>query len=76
MFETADGLLINELAMRPPQFRALVDRRCGDLTFENHLRAVLDLPGEPGARAYSVMVNVIGTDKGRPVSGLPTRHGA
>ncbi|MFA7266542.1 MAG: 5-(carboxyamino)imidazole ribonucleotide synthase, partial [Candidatus Nanopelagicales bacterium] len=34
--------------------------------FENHLRAVLDLPlGSPAARApYSVMVNVLGTDKG------------
>jgi 5-(carboxyamino)imidazole ribonucleotide synthase len=63
MFETADGrVLVNELAMRP--------HNCGHWTidgavtsqFEQHLRAVLDLPlGDPRARVpWSVMVNVLG----------------
>ncbi|MDP4690168.1 MAG: 5-(carboxyamino)imidazole ribonucleotide synthase [Candidatus Nanopelagicales bacterium] len=62
MFDTDDGMLINELAMRP--------HNCGHWTidgavtsqFENHLRAVLDLPlGDPRAVApWSVMVNIVG----------------
>lgn len=62
MFDTADGVLINELAMRP--------HNCGHWSidgavtsqFENHLRAVLDLPlGDPRAVApWSVMVNIVG----------------
>ena len=66
LFETADGLLVNELAMRP--------HNCGHWTidgartsqFEQHLRAVLDLPlGSPSAVApVTVMVNVLGGDGG------------
>ena len=67
MFQTPAGrrdarVLVNELAMRP--------HNCGHWTidgavtsqFEQHLRAVLDLPlGDPRARApWSVMVNVLG----------------
>ena len=64
MFETANGLLVNELAMRP--------HNCGHWTiegartsqFEQHLRAVLDLPlGSPSPIApVTVMVNVLGGD--------------
>ena len=66
MFETADGLLINELAMRPHNSGHWTIDGAVTSQFENHLRAVLDLPlGSPAARApYSVMVNVLGTDKG------------
>ncbi len=66
MFETADGLLINELAMRPHNSGHWSIDGAVTSQFENHLRAVLDLPlGSPATRApYSVMVNVIGTDKG------------
>jgi 5-(carboxyamino)imidazole ribonucleotide synthase len=62
MFETSRGLLVNELAMRP--------HNCGHWTiegartsqFEQHLRAVLDLPlGSPGPAApVTVMANVLG----------------
>ncbi|MQA87676.1 MAG: 5-(carboxyamino)imidazole ribonucleotide synthase [Streptosporangiales bacterium] len=62
MFQTDAGVLINELAMRP--------HNCGHWTiegartsqFEQHLRAVLDLPlGSPGATApHVVMANVLG----------------
>ncbi len=64
MFDTPEGVLVNELAMRPHNSgHWSID---GALTsqFENHLRAVLDLPlGAPSARAsYTVMVNVLGGD--------------
>ena len=64
MFETPAGLLVNELAMRP--------HNCGHWTiegartsqFEQHLRAVLDLPlGSPALAApVAVMANVLGGD--------------
>jgi 5-(carboxyamino)imidazole ribonucleotide synthase len=64
LFETPAGLLVNELAMRP--------HNCGHWTidgsttsqFEQHLRAVLNLPlGAPGlAGRHAVMVNVLGGD--------------
>jgi 5-(carboxyamino)imidazole ribonucleotide synthase len=64
MFETPRGLLVNELAMRP--------HNCGHWTiegavtsqFEQHLRAVLDLPlGSPALAApVTVMANVLGGD--------------
>ena len=62
LFETADGLLVNELAMRPHNSgHWTMD---GSLTsqFEQHLRAVLNLPlGSPTAVArWAVMVNIIG----------------
>jgi 5-(carboxyamino)imidazole ribonucleotide synthase len=64
LFAVGDELIINELAMRP--------HNCGHWTidasltsqFEQHLRAVLDLPlGEPTATSdAAVMVNVLGGD--------------
>lgn len=66
MFETDDGLLINELAMRPHNSGHWTIDGAATSQFENHLRAVLDLPlGSPAPRSrYSVMVNVLGTEKG------------
>jgi 5-(carboxyamino)imidazole ribonucleotide synthase len=63
MFETRDGrLLVNELAMRPHNSGHWTIDGAVTSQFENHLRAVLDLPlGSPAARApYTVMVNVLG----------------
>lgn len=65
MFETEDGqLLVNELAMRPHNSGHWTIDGAVTSQFENHLRAVLDLPlGSPAARApYTVMVNVFGGD--------------
>jgi 5-(carboxyamino)imidazole ribonucleotide synthase len=66
LFETPAGLLVNELAMRP--------HNCGHWTiegartsqFEQHLRAVLDLPlGSPAlAVPAAAMANVLGGDDG------------
>ena len=67
MFETRDGrVLVNELAMRPHNSGHWSIDGAVTSQFENHLRAVLDLPlGDPSATApYVVMVNVLGGDKG------------
>ncbi|WP_407341723.1 5-(carboxyamino)imidazole ribonucleotide synthase [Pengzhenrongella phosphoraccumulans] len=65
-------VVVNELAMRP--------HNCGHWTiegsttsqFEQHLRAVLDLPlgGTAAREGWSVMVNVIGTGSADPVDAL------
>jgi 5-(carboxyamino)imidazole ribonucleotide synthase len=65
LFQTADGrLLINELAMRPHNSGHWTIDGAVTSQFENHLRAVLDLPlGSPAPHApLAVMANVIGLD--------------
>ena len=63
LFETTDErLLINELAMRPHNTGHWSIDGATTSQFEQHLRAVLDLPlGSTGCRdEWSVMVNVLG----------------
>jgi 5-(carboxyamino)imidazole ribonucleotide synthase len=63
LFETTDGrVLVNELAMRPHNTGHWSIDGAVTGQFENHLRAVLDLPlGSPKARAtWTVMVNILG----------------
>jgi len=63
LFETTDErLLVNELAMRPHNSGHWSIDGSTTSQFEQHLRAVLDLPlGGTGVRdAWSVMVNVLG----------------
>ena len=65
MFVTADGqLLINELAMRPHNSGHFSIEGSITSQFEQHLRAVADLPlGDTSPRAgWSVMVNLLGVD--------------
>jgi 5-(carboxyamino)imidazole ribonucleotide synthase len=64
LFQTADGVLVNELAMRPHNSGHWTIDGAVTSQFEQHLRAVLDLPlGDPRPRApWSVMVNVLGGD--------------
>jgi len=76
MFETTDGrVLVNELAMRPHNTGHWTQDGAVTSQFENHLRAVMDLPlGSPAPRArWTVMVNVLGgpTDAGHLYDGLP-----
>jgi 5-(carboxyamino)imidazole ribonucleotide synthase len=77
LFETVDGrVLVNELAMRPHNTGHWTQDGAVTSQFENHLRAVLDLPlGSPVARApWTVMVNILGgpTDSGgRLYDGYP-----
>ncbi|MDX6285632.1 MAG: 5-(carboxyamino)imidazole ribonucleotide synthase [Frankiales bacterium] len=62
LFETADGVLINELAMRPHNSGHWTIEGARTSQFEQHLRAVSDLPlGDTTATArHAVMVNIIG----------------
>lgn len=63
LFETTDErLLINELAMRPHNTGHWTIDGSTTSQFEQHLRAVLDLPlGDTGChRPWSVMLNVLG----------------
>ena len=64
MFETARGLLVNELAMRPHNTGHWSIEGARTSQFEQHLRAVLDLPlGSPSMAApVAVMANVLGGD--------------
>lgn len=66
MFDTGDGLFVNELAMRPHNSGHWSIEGAVTSQFENHLRAVLDLPlGSPRLVApASVMVNILGGDVG------------
>jgi len=66
LFQTADGLVVNELAMRPHNSGHWSIEGAVTSQFENHLRAVLDLPlGDPSVRAPSVvMVNILGGSVG------------
>ncbi|WP_104192126.1 5-(carboxyamino)imidazole ribonucleotide synthase [Cryobacterium sp. Y82] len=76
LFQTTDErLLINELAMRPHNSGHWSIDGSTTSQFEQHLRAVLDLPlGATGARdPWTVMVNIFGG----PASGsLTDRYGA
>ncbi len=66
LFETPAGLLVNELAMRPHNCGHWTIEGAGTSQFEQHLRAVLDLPlGSPQLTApATVMANVLGGDDG------------
>ena len=63
LMQRADGsVVVNELAMRPHNTGHWSIDGAHTSQFENHLRAVVDLPlGDPGARApWTVMTNVLG----------------
>jgi len=77
LFETTDGhVLVNELAMRPHNTGHWTQDGAVTSQFENHLRAVMDLPlGSPAPRArWTVMVNILGgpdDQVGRLYDGFP-----
>jgi 5-(carboxyamino)imidazole ribonucleotide synthase len=64
LFETGTGLLVNELATRPHNSGHWTIEGARTSQFEQHLRAVLDLPlGSPDPVApYAVMANMLGGD--------------
>jgi 5-(carboxyamino)imidazole ribonucleotide synthase len=75
LMQRADGsVVVNELAMRPHNTGHWSIDGAVTSQFENHLRAVLDLPlGDPSARApWTVMHNVLGGSRTDLVDGL--RH--
>ncbi len=65
MFVKGDELFINELAMRPHNSGHWTIEGAKTSQFEQHLRAILDLPlGDPAMVApYAVMGNILGGDK-------------
>jgi 5-(carboxyamino)imidazole ribonucleotide synthase len=76
LFETADErILVNELAMRPHNSGHWTQDGAVTGQFEQHLRAVLDLPlGAPDPLAeWAVMVNILG---GPAEGGLTDRFAA
>lgn len=63
LFETTDErILVNELAMRPHNSGHWTQDGATTSQFEQHLRAVLDLPlGDPSpTQPWSIMVNILG----------------
>jgi 5-(carboxyamino)imidazole ribonucleotide synthase len=74
LFQTGDRIAVNELAMRPHNTGHWTMDGAVTSQFENHLRAVCDLPlGSPAARSpWTVMVNVLGGSVPDLPSGL--RH--
>ena len=66
LFETAAGLVVNELAMRPHNSGHWTIEGARTSQFEQHLRAVLDYPlGDTGLAAPAVaMANVLGGEPG------------
>ncbi|MEM7271890.1 MAG: 5-(carboxyamino)imidazole ribonucleotide synthase [Actinomycetota bacterium] len=74
LFLTTEGLVVNELAARPHNAGHLTIESCPTSQFENHVRAVLDLPLGPTwpASPAAVTINVIGTIDGvDPAQHLP-----
>ena len=68
LFETADGVLVNELAMRPHNSGHWTIEGSRTSQFEQHLRAVLDYPlGSTAMTApVVVMANVLGGAAAEP----------
>jgi len=79
LFETATGeLLVNELAMRPHNSGHFSIEGSTTSQFEQHLRAVLDLPlgSTESLAAHSVMINLLGVDEDNDfVSAYPSALG-
>jgi 5-(carboxyamino)imidazole ribonucleotide synthase len=73
LFEAPNGLLVNELAMRPHNSGHWSIEGSTTSQFEQHLRAVLDWPlGDTRPRArVSVMVNLLGGPSTDLASALP-----
>ncbi len=79
MFVKGGELFINELAMRPHNSGHWTIEGAKTSQFEQHLRAILDLPlGDPAIVApYAVMGNILGGDKNdmyRPYLHLMARN--
>jgi 5-(carboxyamino)imidazole ribonucleotide synthase len=64
MFVTKKGdVLINEIAPRPHNSGHYTNEACSVSQFEQHLRAVLDLPlSKPELLCPAVMVNILGNE--------------
>lgn len=72
LFQVGDRLVINELAMRPHNSGHWTIDGCVTSQFEQHLRAVLDLPlGDTSPLApWTVMANVLGGERSNLATAL------
>ncbi|ACQ79418.1 phosphoribosylaminoimidazole carboxylase, ATPase subunit [Beutenbergia cavernae DSM 12333] len=73
LFDVGGRVLVNELAMRPHNSGHVTIDAATTSQFEQHLRAVLDLPlGDPTQRApHAVMANVLGSELADPTTAYP-----
>jgi 5-(carboxyamino)imidazole ribonucleotide synthase len=64
MFVTKKGdVLVNEIAPRPHNSGHYANEACSVSQFEQHLRAVLDLPlSKPELLSPAVMINILGAE--------------
>lgn len=61
LFQTKDALYVNELAPRPHNSGHITIEACVTSQFENHLRAVCNLPlGDTSLRGPAAMANLLG----------------
>ncbi|QGU02726.1 N5-carboxyaminoimidazole ribonucleotide synthase [Corynebacterium kalinowskii] len=62
LFETPEGIFVNELAMRPHNTGHWTQNGCVTDQFEQHVRAVLDMPlgSTDTLQEWTVMANVLG----------------
>lgn len=74
LFETPEGIFVNELAMRPHNTGHWTQNGCVTDQFEQHVRAVLDMPlGSTELKTeWSVMANVLGAPED-PEMPMPQR---
>lgn len=62
LFDTADGLVANEVAPRVHNSGHWTQNGSVTCQFENHVRAIMGLPlGPPSAVGHSVMLNLLGS---------------
>lgn len=67
LFDTEDGLVVNEFAPRVHNSGHWTMDGAVTSQFEQHLRAVCGLPlGDPSPRGFTAMVNLIGTEPALP----------
>ncbi|WMT41692.1 5-(carboxyamino)imidazole ribonucleotide synthase [Paenibacillus sp. D2_2] len=74
MFLTKDGeLFVNELAPRPHNSGHYTMEACNTSQFEQHVRAICNLPlGDPSLRTPVVMVNILGEHIDKVVRAVTT----
>lgn len=74
MFLTKDGeLFVNELAPRPHNSGHYTMEACNTSQFEQHVRAICNLPlGDPSLRTPVVMVNILGEHMDSIVQAMTT----
>lgn len=72
LFDTGNGLLVNELAPRVHNSGHWSQRGCAHSQFENHVRAVCGLPlMDPTVHGATLMLNVIGEQPPRSIAHAP-----